>query len=137
MAKIVLGKTPKNFTHDVSFPLLNGETGAIQFKFKYRTTTEYGKFIDDWQAKSQETNAASAKRLAEAAQQLEKDGADVASVFGTEQVLVATVQSKQSFILAIADGWNLDVEFTPETVLQLADEFPQAANAVKIGRAHV
>jgi hypothetical protein len=130
MAKIVLGKAPKHFKHSVSFALLDGGTGTIEFNFKYRTTTEYGKFIDAWQAKANEEGAATAKRIVAAAEQAEKDGGEVKTVFGTAHLMEATVQSRQSFILEVADGWNLDVEFTPESVLQLVDEFPQAAKAV-------
>lgn len=129
MAKIQLGKAPKRFKHEVSFPLLDGGKGTIEFNFIYRTMIEYGKFIDDWQEKTKDAGAAAAKRIVDAAKKLEESGGEVASVFGTEQVMASTVESKHSFILDVADGWNLDVAFTPENVLQLANEFPQAVNA--------
>ena len=47
MAKIVLGKRPKNFKRTVQFDLPEGGKGAVEATFVYRTRTEFGAFVDE------------------------------------------------------------------------------------------
>ena len=47
MAKIVLGKRPKNFKRAVSFDLPEGGKGAVEATFVYRTRTEFRAFVDE------------------------------------------------------------------------------------------
>ena len=46
MAKITLGKKPKNFKKTISVQMLDGTTGTGECVFKYRTKKEFGEFID-------------------------------------------------------------------------------------------
>lgn len=115
MAKIVLGKRPKNFKAKVSFPLLDGETGIIEISYIYRTRTEFGKLIDDLM-----TDAG-----------VKQDGVDdEAQKFSLAEALERTRDTNADYIMKVADGWNLDEEFSRDNVAQMCDEIPAAAMAI-------
>jgi hypothetical protein len=115
MAKITLGKRPKNFKTKVSFPMLDGETGTIEVSYIYRTRTEFGVLIDGL--------------MADAGVETENSTAD-AQKFSLAEALEKTRDTNADYILQVADGWNIDEEFTRETVAQLCDEIPAAALAI-------
>lgn len=114
MAKIVLGKRPKNFKTKVSFPLLDGEIGVIEVSYIYRTRTEFGTLIDGLM-----TDAGVASGATEEDQK-----------FSLAEALEKTRDTNAEYILKVADGWNLDEPFNHDTVSQLCDEIPAAALAI-------
>ncbi|GAB3763469.1 hypothetical protein GCM10028796_17010 [Ramlibacter monticola] len=113
MAKIKLGARPKSFKRTVKFPMLEGGEGAIEVSFKYRTRSEFGAFLDEVMAAGK----------ARAQEQPSED-------LSVEELHKRTAAANTDYILQIADGWNLDEEFSHANVLQLCDELPGAANAV-------
>jgi hypothetical protein len=115
MAKITLGKRPKNFKTKVSFPMLDGETGTIEVSYIYRTRTEFGVLIDGL--------------MADAGVETENATAD-SQKFSLAEALEKTRDTNADYILQVADGWNIDEEFTRDTVAQLCDEIPAAALAI-------
>jgi hypothetical protein len=115
MAKIVLGKRPKNFKTKVSFPMLDGETGTIEVSYIYRTRTEFGTLIDGL--------------MTDAGVDTE-NATEESQKFSLAQALEKTRDTNADYILQVADGWNIDEEFTRETVAQLCDEIPAAALAI-------
>ena len=115
MAKITLGKRPKNFKRVVTVPMLEGGDGSIEVSYIYRTRSEFGAFLDELFS-----------------------GAGITPASGTDDDVKATIasifekarDSNADYILKIVDGWNLDVEFSRAAVLQLCDELPGAALAM-------
>jgi hypothetical protein len=63
--------------------------------------------------------------------------------FSLEDALNKTKETNADYIMKVADGWNLDIEFSRNAVAQLCDELPAAAlaimstyrNAITEGRA--
>ena len=113
MAKIKLGQRPKNFKAKVSFPLLEGGEATIEVSYIYRTRVEFGKFLDEM--------------LADAGVEVDASEGAKATI---AQSLAKTRDTNAEYILKIADGWDLDIEFNKDTVSQMCDEFPAAAMAV-------
>jgi len=120
MAKIILGKRPKNFKKTISVQMLDGTTGTVECVFKYRTKKEYGEFID---------GITEAARAAEKASEAKADDAE-AKPFSLADYLEKSVDAGADYILQILEGWNLDVELTKQSVQELADELPGAAAAI-------
>lgn len=112
MAKITLGKRPKNFKCTVTVPLLEGGEGKVELSFIYRTRTEFGAFVDDI------VKAAGVPVASQA-------GEDVK--FSLARALEKTRESNADYIMAICNGWNLDEEFSRAAVVQLCDELPGVA----------
>lgn len=136
MTAIKLGVRPKNFKRTVKFPMLDGSEGAIEWSLKYRTRKEFGAFVDEWQAKQQAASEAAMKAKLE-----EHDKAVAAAKeAGTEppplellsqgELQDKIVAAGSEFVMEIADGWSLDVEFNADNVQQLCDEVPAAVAAV-------
>jgi len=115
MAKIVLGSRPKNFKRVIKVPMLEGGEGTIEVSYIYRTRTQFGAFVDELFA------AAGVKPASQ-------DEADVK--FSLADALAKTRDTNADYILQIMDGWNLDVEFSRGSVVQLCDELPGAAMAI-------
>lgn len=115
MAKIILGSRPKNFTRIITVDLPEGGKGSVEMLFKYRTRTEFGEFID---------------HLLDKAGVSVKDTSEEALKFSLKEALEKTIEQNAEYILQVADGWNLDKDFNRQSVLQLCDELPGAAQAV-------
>lgn len=115
MAKVILGKRPKNFKSKVAFPMLDGEEGIIEVSYVYRTKTEFGALIDDL---FQEAGVKPAGTDAESQN------------FSLEESLRRTRDTNADYLMRVMDGWNLDEEFSRENVAQLCDEIPAAAMAI-------
>lgn len=107
MATIKLGNRPKSFKRVVTFPLIEGGEGAIEVSFKYRTRTEFGRFIDSIVADAQ---------VAQGDQQ-----------FSMADLMERTRDKNAAYLMDVIDGWNLDEPLTRATVEQLCDELPGAA----------
>ena len=115
MAKIVLGSRPKNFKAIVSVPMLEGGDGSIEMSFVYRTRTEFGKMID---------------ALMEDAGVAQTGSGEEEQNFSLASALEKTKDTNADYIMKVADGWNLDIEFSRRNVAQLCDELPAAAMAI-------
>ncbi|MBR7747460.1 phage tail assembly chaperone [Undibacterium baiyunense] len=112
MAKIILGKRPKNFKKTITVTMLEGGEGSVEMSYKYRTRTEFGTFIDEL------FNDAGVKPASQ-------DDADVK--FSLAEALKKTLDVNADYIMKVADGWNLDIEFSRDSVAQLCDELPGVA----------
>ena len=110
MAKIKLGQRPKTFKRLVSFPLVDNTTGQIEMVFKYKTRSEFGAFIDE---------------LLDDAGKDRSDGS-----VSMKELMERTADSNASYILQVAEGWNLDEEFNRANIQQLSDEIPAATAAI-------
>lgn len=121
MAKITLGKRPKNFKKTISVQMLDGTTGTVECVFKYRTKKEYGEFID---------GITEAARAAEKAKETPKAEEAEVKPFSLAEYLEKSVDAGADYILQILEGWNLDVELSKESVEDLGNEFPGATTAI-------
>lgn len=130
MAKIQLGKPPKSFSKELSFPMLDGTVGSIKVDYIYRSRKEFAAFLDSMldaiKADSEAQLAASKARIASS------DPVEPALDFGMSetQANLKKASSQVDYILATVQGWNLDVPFDREAVEQLVDEVPLAAATV-------
>jgi len=115
MAKIALGSRPKNFKATVTIPMLEGGEGTVEMSFIYRTRTEFGTMIDN---------------LMDDAQVIPSSSGEDAQKFSLQEALEKTKDTNADYIMKVADGWNLDVEFSRRAVAQLCDELPAAALAI-------
>lgn len=131
MAKIQLGKPPKNFQKELSFPMLDGTVGHIKVTYKYRSRTEFSKFVD---AQIDDIKAEGAAAMAAASQALAADNQAAAPLLNigfSESDLNEKKAARQvEFIMGAAEDWNLDVPFDREAVAQLIDELPLAAETI-------
>lgn len=121
MAKITLGKRPKNFKKTISVQMLDGTTGTVECVFKYRTKKEYGEFID---------GITEAARAAEKAKEVPKAEDAEAKPFSLAEYLNNSVDAGADYILQILESWNLDVELSKQSLEDLGNEFPGAAAAI-------
>lgn len=111
-AKIILGKRPKHFKRIVKAPMVEGGEGRVEISFIYRTRTEFGAFVDELFA------AADVQPAGQAEEEVK---------FSLQQALEKTRDSNADYILKVADGWDLDVPFTRDNVVQMCDELPGIA----------
>ena len=112
-AKIKLGNRPKNFKRTVEVGLPEGGTGKIGMVFTYRTRSEFGALID--------------KMIGGAAEiPVDEDSGRILQ----SAIIDHSIESNTEYVLQIAEGWDLDVEFSAESVRQLADELPGALTAI-------
>jgi hypothetical protein len=128
MAKLILGKPPKTISKELTFPMLDGTTGSIKVDFKSRS--EYAKFVD---AQAEKVKALAEAELVEmkakAAEQKEA-GMSIDLGMPEADMQARKSQSQADFIMGALDGWNLDIPFDAEAVVQLVDEVPQAAQTI-------
>jgi hypothetical protein len=110
MAKVVLGKRPESFKHTLKFQMHDGTEGTMEVVYKYRTLTEFGTFLDEW------TSEQKAKLEAGEPKELTN-----------EELRRAQADANTDYLMHILVGWNLDVEFSRDAVLQLCDELPAGA----------
>lgn len=115
MAKIKLGSRPETFNRKLTVLLPEGDKGEIEIVYRYRTRTEFGTFVDEL--------------LASAG--VKAKGTDDESVsISLRRALEQTRDANADYIMQIATGWNLDQEFSRETVAQMCDELPGVALTV-------
>jgi len=113
MAKITLGKTPKNFKRTITVDLIDGTKGAIEIVFKFRTRKEFGAFLDG----------------------IFKDTGVKPETAEEEKVLIEQIMSKAcgtnaNYLLQVIESWDLADDISIETLEQLCDEYPGVANAI-------
>lgn len=112
MAKIKLGNRPKNFKRTIKVDLPEGGTGEVEMSYIYRTRTEFGQFIDAMM------EDAGVKQVSQS---------DEDQKFSLEEALAKTRDTNADYIMKVADGWNIDAEFSRANVAQLCDELPGVA----------
>jgi Phage tail assembly chaperone len=131
MAKIVLGNRPESFKRALKFPMVDGTEGTMEVIYKYRTLTEFGTMFDEWVAeKKTELDVEKAKQEADREKALEAGKEYAEPQLSNEQSRRLQAQSNADYIMRIVVGWNLDMEFSAEAVLQLCDELPAGANEI-------
>lgn len=111
MAKIKLGNRPQNFKRTVTFQMLDGTDGAIEVTYKYRTRTEFGKFIDGLFSEA-------------------KEDKPIDEQFSMADLMSKTRDKNAAYLLEVIEDWNLDEKLTRDTAEQLCDELPQAASEI-------
>ena len=112
MATIKLGNKPKTFKpFPVKFTMPDGEEGAINTTFKYRTRKEYGAFLNDLY------------HSADTEKPPEGENIDFEALFakGGEK----TVKK----LLDAIDAWEFGYDLSEETLLQMQDEIPASIAA--------
>ena len=115
MAKIKLGSRPKTFKHVVKVHLPEGGEGAVEMIYRYRTRSEFGKFLDDM--------------LEDAKVTLESQQEEDVKT-SLEEALTKTIDTNADYIMQVAEGWNLEEEFSRKNIAQLCDELPGVAMAI-------
>lgn len=113
MALIKLGSTPKSFNRALIVDMLDGTKGSVEVTYKYRTRTEFGKFIDA----------------------VFKDAGVQPTPGDDEKVLIESVMEKArdtnaDYLIQIIDDWNLESELSKANLQQLCNEFPGVANTI-------
>lgn len=121
MAKIVLGKRPEHFNLPVTINLLEGGTATINLKAKTRSRTEFSALQD-------EVAEAARGRVEAAKADTEGDKTPKWS-----DLVGRSIDADAGFIVKLADGWDLDDDFTKENVMQLIDTFGGAAQKIVDG----
>lgn len=117
--KIILGKRPETFRSSVTFPMLEGGDGVINCEFKYRTKTEFGKFLDRMVA---DAKAAEAKAGV-------KDDTDADLSLG--HIMSKTVDKNADYLMDVLKGWDVEGrDLTRDNCAMLSDELPGAAVAI-------
>lgn len=111
-AKIKLGAQPASFTRSVSFPMLDGSTGSVECKFRYRTRSQFGALVDEMATASN------------------TDVSDITQAGSMERYMAMGSASNARYLLKILDDWSLDQPLAAETAHQLADELPAAVAAI-------
>lgn len=127
MAKVVLGKRPESFKRTLKFSMVDGTEGQMEVEYRYRTLTEFGEFIDQWDANAKALLAAD--KVKRDADRAAAEAAGESYVEPTNQELRrAQAEANADYLFRILTGWNLDVKFELDAIIQLCDEIPAAAN---------
>lgn len=115
MAKLILGKTPKNFKpFPVKFTLPDGEEDQIVVTFKYKTRSEFATFLNAlFQAAPDAPPAATADDKIDFVELFKKGG-----------------DKTVAHLSQIIEGWDLSDEITPATLATMHDQAPAAAAAM-------
>ena len=111
-AVIKLGNKPKTFkAFPVKFTMPDGEAGAINTTFKYRTRKEYGAFLNDLYHSADTEKPPEGEKI------------DFEALFakGGEQTVKKLIDA--------IDSWDFGYDLTVETLLQLQDEIPASIAA--------
>lgn len=133
MPIVKLGARPKSFKAVVKFPLLEGEEGAIEVVYRYRTRTEYGTFVDDWQRTRKVRAEAQAEQMARDHEAAVKAAAETGAAppdplaMGSGEFQRKVAEAMSDFLLEIVEAWNLETPFNAQSAQQLCDELPAAA----------
>lgn len=110
--KIKPGQRPASFKAiPVTFTMPDGTEGGIECRFKYRTRTEFGQFIDRLFDEAGEERPADDK-------------------FSMERLMEKTRAKNAEYLLDALDGWDLDEPISLELLTQIADELPAAVTAM-------
>jgi hypothetical protein len=123
--KVVLGKRPKSFTKDITFPMLDDSTGCMQVTYKYRSRTEFAAFVDSVRAGLKAKSDAAMDRFQQAI-----DNGEPAPEITQVELVTTGAEYNVDYIMGCVDGWNLDVPFDKGAVEELVDTLPAAVTAI-------
>lgn len=115
MAKIKLGSAPESISHSVRVKLLDGSTGDIKVKYRYRNRKDFGVFMDEYQVLAKELEN-------------EKD-------LPAAEVQDRVTRLNGHFLVGALVWWDLDDDLDEANLIALANEYPLAA-AKLIGDYH-
>lgn len=115
---IVLGNNPKTFKKVIHLFDVNGKKENLQIEFKYRTRQQFAALVDARNVREKAKEEADLAALAEAGE----EGA--AKTY--EQTVQEMLDDSVAKVLEIAQGWDLEDEFTSENLMQLDGMFPSA-----------
>lgn len=121
--KIKLGTRPKTFKPmSVTVQMPDGSEGVIPVVYKYRTKSEFGRWIDEANAQ--------VKQKAEAAK-AQKDVEDAGPAeISWEKFYEQNTEVAVEQLLKAIESWGLDEPFSRESLMQLGDEAPAAVAAL-------
>lgn len=127
---IKLGKNPRTFTRDIPLINLDGKTDILKITYIYRSREEFAVLLDERAAAERRQNAEydkAAKEQAAAAQAAEANG----ETSEPEPVSAAVAFRKAAAeaaarVLEVAQGWDVEDEFTVENLIRLDADFPGA-----------
>jgi len=119
MAKLILGNAPKTFKSLVEIPQLDKSVATVEMEFKYRTRTEFGALMDSIINKVQPVKGKKAKPASD--DEVNKT---------LKEMFAEGNASNVDYILQIAEGWDIEQPFGEEWVSWLADNNPNAINAI-------
>jgi Phage tail assembly chaperone len=112
MSKVTLGKPPKTFKpFTVKFPMPDGTEGRILATFNYRTSIQFGQFLNQVFDDEGETEQPKEKR-------------------DFEGIFTKTKDQNAGHLLLALSAWDLDEPLCLESLQALADELPAAAAAL-------
>ena len=112
--KVTLGARPKTFkTFDVKVTMPDGEEGVIPVTYKYRTKSEFGKWLD--------AALAAGKKAGEKATPEE---------FSWEKFYEQNIDTASDQLISAVDSWGLDVPLSRDSLRQMGDEIPGAITAM-------
>ena len=115
---IKLGKRPPHLVKAISFDMPDPDTGkpttgTIVCRYKYRTQTEFGAWLD-------------AKAKAH--------GLDAPAISSNADLYSRVCENTADSLLDVLEGWDLpDQPLTPGAAMQLIDELPAAGLAILTG----
>lgn len=146
MAKLIIGKSaPQSFPLSVSIPTPTGDA-EINFDAKCLASTEWAKLREDNSERvgkavtalfdaarkaAEDEFAADPEKVKKLTDE-EKEAAISALVKPVKESEILMLRAKHSgeMISKIANGWDLDDPMTPETLAEMCDQYPGAAEAV-------
>lgn len=131
MPTIKLGERPKVFKRPVKFTDIDGTELLVPVHFKYRTATEFGTYVDEY-AKQTEAKMLAERDERDARRREAEDKGEVyiEPVLTNEQMRADEAKANADYLMGILEGWDLEVPFSADAVLQLCNETPGAASRI-------
>lgn len=131
-SKVTLGKRPGSIKASVIGPMADGSTAVLSVSYKYRTRTEYGELLEKHQRETRTRSEDRLRSYLAAVDAAKKAGADIPSPMddGVSRSTKEQVAADARFLLDIADGWDLDIPYDLDGLIQLCDECPGVATAM-------
>ena len=125
--KLKLGGNPKTFKKSIDIVLLEGGVAALLVTFTYRTRSQVAALVDEGIAKAEADAKAAKDQETEPAGEPRR--VTIADNFATAD------KARVQHVLKIAEGWDLDDDFTEANLLQFEDENPGALAAISAAYA--
>ena len=121
--KFNMGNVPTTYKREVLIPLHGGGEASMSVDFKYRSRSDYAKFVDeiiaDAVAKDEVKTPVGVDENSEEAKQI------------TMQAIVSAQNDNAvEAMLKIADGWDLAEKFNKASLTEMQDKFPNAFVAI-------
>ncbi len=127
---VKLGDRPKAFAPvTVEAPMPDGSTGRVQVTYTYRTRAEFGAFVDAFFAAPDAAKAAATGPADEAPAADEAEAP--AALFRAGDHMDEGTRRQAEYLAQVVDAWDLDTPLSPQALLQLCNQFPAVAGAVR------